>query len=67
MSSPSKMIIPVTAGKVGVYYDAITKVISHYATYQHDGKIITSMPVILADSQEELQQKIAAAKLIQPQ
>ena len=63
MSYPSKIIIPVTAGKVGVYYDAITKVISHYATYPNDGKIISSLPVILADSQEELQQKIAAAKL----
>ena len=68
MSSPSEVrniIIPVSAGKVGVYYDAVSKVISHYATYRQDGKIVSSMPVILADNEEELQQKIAAAKLIQ--
>ena len=59
------MVIPVEAGKVGVYYDAKTKVISHYATYPTKGNIITAMPVIVANNDAELKIAIAAAGLIE--
>jgi hypothetical protein len=65
MSSPSKLYIPVEAGKVGVYYDPITKVISHYATYAHKGTIVTGMPVLIADNDAALKVAIAAAGLIE--
>lgn len=65
MSSPSKLYIPVEAGKVGVYYDAITKVISHYATYPNKGTIVTALPVIVADNAEALKVAIAKAGLIE--
>jgi hypothetical protein len=59
------MVIPVEAGKVGVYYDPVTKVISHYATYPYKGNIITAIPVIVADNQEALKEAIAKAGLIE--
>lgn len=65
MSSPSKLHIPVEAGKVGVYYDPITKVISHYATYAQKGTIVTALPVIVADNEAALKVAIAEAKLIE--
>lgn len=65
MSSPSKIYISVEAGKVGVYYDPITKVISHYATYPTKGTIVTGMPVIVADNAEALKVAIAEAQLIE--
>jgi hypothetical protein len=65
MSSPSKLYIPVEAGKVGVYYDPITKVISHYATYPHKGTIVTALPVIVADDEAALKVAIAKAGLIE--
>lgn len=65
MSSPSKLHIPVEAGKVGVYYDPVTKVISHYATYPHKGNIVTALPVIVADNEEALKAAIAEAGLIE--
>lgn len=65
MSSPSKLHIPVEAGKVGVFYDPITKVISHYGTFNIKGTIVTSVPVIVADNEEALKAAIAAAGLIE--
>lgn len=59
------MVIPVEAGKVGVYYDAVTKVISHYANYPQKGNIVTAIPVLVADNQEALKVAIAAAGLIE--
>lgn len=59
------MVIPVEAGKVGVYYDPITKVISHYAKYPHKGNIVTALPVIVADDEETLKLAIAKAGLIE--
>ena len=63
MSSPSKTITPVEAGKVGVFYDAASKVISHYATFAHKGSIVTAMPVLIADDAAALKLAIAAAGL----
>ena len=57
------MIIPVEAGKVGVYYNAQTKVISHYATYPKAGNIVTVMPVLIADDEAALKLAIAQAGL----
>jgi len=65
MSSPSKLHIPVEAGKVGVFYDPITKIISHYGTFNYKGTIVTSIPVIVADNEEALKAAIAAAGLIE--
>lgn len=59
------MVIPVEAGKVGVYYYPESKVISHYATYPTKGNIITSMPVLIADNDAALKIAIAAAGLIE--
>jgi hypothetical protein len=61
------MNIPVEAGKVGVFYDPITKVISHYGTFNYKGTIVTSIPVIVADNQEALKVAIAEAQLIERQ
>lgn len=63
MSSPSKTITPVEAGKVGVFYDAASNTISHYATFPAKGNIITSMPVLIADDDAALKIAIAAAGL----
>jgi hypothetical protein len=63
MSSPSKTITPVEADKVGVFYDAATKVISHYGKFPTKGNIITSMPVLIADDDAALKLAIAAAGL----
>ena len=63
MSSPSKTITPVEAGKVGVFYDAASKVISHYASFPHKGNIVTSMPVLIADDDAALKLAIAKAGL----
>ena len=63
MSSPSKTITPVEAGKVGVFYDAKTKTISHYASFPHAGKIVSALPVIVADDEAALKLAIAAAGL----
>jgi hypothetical protein len=65
MSSPSKFYIPVEAGKVGVYYDPVTKVISHYAKFPTKGTIVTSIPVLIADDDAALKVAIAEAKLIE--
>jgi hypothetical protein len=65
MSSPSKIVTPVEAGKVGVFYDAASKVISHYAKFPTKGNIITGIPVIVADNDEALKVAIAAAGLIE--
>jgi hypothetical protein len=59
------MKIPVEAGKVGVFYDATSKVISHYAVFSLKGTIITGMPVLIADNEAALKVAIAAAKLIE--
>jgi len=63
MSSPSKTITPVEAGKVGVFYIADTNVISHYATFPVKGNIVTGMPVLIADDDAALKLAIAAAGL----
>ena len=65
MSSDSKMKIPVEAGKVGVFYDATSKVISHYAKFPVKGTIVTGIPVIVADDDAALKVAIAEAKLIE--
>ena len=65
MSSPSKMHIPVEAGKVGVFYDATSKVISHYGVFNFKGTIVTSMPVLIADNEAALKVAIAEAQLIE--
>jgi hypothetical protein len=63
MSSPSKITTPVEAGKVGVFYDAASKTISHFAKFPHAGNIITAMPVLIADNDEALQVAIKALGL----
>lgn len=63
MSSPSKTITPVEAGKVGVFYDANSKTISHYATFPAKGNIVSAMPVLIADDAAALKLAIAAAGL----
>ena len=63
MPSPSKIITPVEAGKVGVFYDANTKVISHFAKFPTKGNIITAIPVLIADDEAALKLAIAAAGL----
>jgi hypothetical protein len=65
MALPSKTITPVEAGKVGVFYDANTKVISHYAKFPTKGNIITAIPVLIADDEAALKLAIAAAGLIE--
>jgi hypothetical protein len=65
MNPPLKTITPVEAGKVGVFYDAKTKTISHYATFPAKGNIVTSMPVLIADNDAALKLAIAAAGLIE--
>ena len=63
MISPLKTVTPVEAGKVGVFYDANTKTISHYASFPAKGNIVTSMPVLIADNDAALKLAIAAAGL----
>ena len=63
MNPPPKTITPVEAGKVGVFYDAKTKTISHYASFPAKGNIVTSMPVLIADNDAALKLAIAAAGL----
>jgi hypothetical protein len=65
MPSPSKTITPVEAGKVGVFYDPFTKVISNYAKFPVKGNIITALPVLIADNDAALKLAIAAAGLIE--
>jgi hypothetical protein len=59
------MHIPVEAGKVGVFYDAASKIISHYAKFPTKGNIITALPVIVADNEAALKVAIAEAQLIE--
>jgi hypothetical protein len=63
MSSPSKTITPVEAGKVGVFYDAASKTISHYGTFVYKGNICSSLAVLIADDEAALKLAIAAAGL----
>jgi hypothetical protein len=63
MSSPSKITTPVEAGKVGVFYDAASKTISHYAKFPVSGNIVTAMPVLIADNDAALQEAIKALGL----
>ena len=63
MSSPSKITTPVEAGKVGVFYDAASKTISHFAKFPHAGNIVTAMPVLIADNDAALQEAIKALGL----
>lgn len=65
MSLPSKTTTPVEAGKVGVFYDASSKVISHFAKFPTKGNIITALAVLIADNEEALKAAIAAAGLIE--
>lgn len=65
MSSPSKIITPVEAGKVGVFYDAATKTISHFAKFPYAGNIVTAMPVLIADNDQALKEAIASLGLIE--
>jgi hypothetical protein len=63
MSSPSKITTPVEAGKVGVFFDAASKTISHFAKFPHAGNIVTAMPVLIADNDAALQVAIKALGL----
>ena len=63
MNSPLKTVTPVEAGKVGVFYDAASKTISHYANFPQKGNIVTSMPVLIADDDDALKLAIAKAGL----
>jgi hypothetical protein len=65
MSSPSKIVTPVEAGKVGVFYDDKTKIISHFAKFPQAGNIITAMPVLIADNDQALKEAIASIGLIE--
>lgn len=65
MSLPSKITTPVEAGKVGVFYDATSKVISHFAKFPYAGNIVTAIPVLIADNDEALKQAIASLGLIE--
>lgn len=65
MSSPSKITTPVEAGKVGVFYDAESKAISHFAKFPYAGNIVTAMPVLIADNDAALQEAIKAIGLIE--
>ena len=64
MSSGSKITTPVEAGKVGVFYDAASKVISHYASFPQKGNIVTAMSVLIADNDAALKEAIASVGLI---
>jgi hypothetical protein len=63
MNPPPKVTIPVEAGKVGVFYDASSKVITHYASFPKAGNIVTALPVLIADNDAALKLAIAAAGL----
>lgn len=63
MNTPPKVTIPVAAGKVGVFYDAASKVITHYASFPHAGNIVSALAVIVADNDAALKAAIAAAGL----
>ncbi len=63
MSSPSKITRPVEAGKVGVFYDATSKTISHFAKFPLAGNIVTAIPVLIADNDAALQEAIKALGL----
>jgi hypothetical protein len=65
MSSPSKISTPVQAGKVGVFFDAKSKVITHFASFPQAGNIVSSLAVIVGDNAEDLKAKIASAGLIE--
>ena len=65
MSSPSKITTQVAAGKVGVFYDAASKTISHFAKFPQAGNIVTAMPVLIADNDEALREAITAIGLIE--
>jgi hypothetical protein len=65
MNPPPKVTIPVAAGKVGVFYDAASKVITHYASFPKAGNIVSALPVLIADNDAALKLAIAAAGLIE--
>ena len=67
MSSPSKTVTPVQAGKVGVFYDATTKTITHFASFPQSGNIVSSLAVLVVDNDAELQTLIEAEGLRNPQ
>jgi hypothetical protein len=62
---PVKTSTPVKAGKVGVFYFADTKVITHFASFPQDGTIVSALAVIVADNDAALKIAIAQAGLIQ--
>jgi hypothetical protein len=65
MNPPPKVTIPVAAGKVGVFYDAASKVITHYASFPKAGNIVSALPVLIADNDAALKLAISAAGLIE--
>lgn len=65
MSLPSKITTPVEAGKVGVFYDATSKVISHFAKFPYAGNIVTAIPVLIADNDQALQEAIKLLGLVE--
>jgi len=58
MSSQSRITTPVEAGKVGAFYDPVSKVITHLASFPVAGNIVSSIPVVIASSNEELESLI---------
>jgi hypothetical protein len=60
-----KISTPVKAGKVGVFYFADTKVITHFANFPQDGTIVSALAVLVADDDAALKLAIAAAGLIE--
>jgi hypothetical protein len=60
-----KTSTPVKAGKVGVFYFADTKVITHFANFPQDGTIVSALAVLVADNDAALKLAIAEAGLIE--
>jgi len=64
LSAP-KISTPVEAGKVGVFYFADTKVITHFASFPQKGTIVSALAVLVADDDAALKLAIAKAGLIE--
>jgi len=62
LSAP-KISTPVEAGKVGVFYFADTKVITHFASFPQKGTIVSALAVLVADNDAALKLAIAKAGL----
>ena len=65
IANAPKISTPVEAGKVGVFYYADTKVITHFASFPEKGTIVSALAVLVADDDAALKLAIAAAGLIE--